>query len=227
VTGQGGESMKRKNQLSQTIQLHMKNQKSLYIFVTVLFMMGVIFGSVIVNTLDPTQKEGLLHYLGYFFQGLKQNSIADPQVAFQHSLGDHLKTVGLMWILGLSVIGIPLLLVFIFLKGLVIGFTVGFLVNQLSWEGMRFAFVSVVPQNLLIIPALIIVTVAGIDFSLALVRNRLIRHRGTIYPQFVSFSILITGMVIVLLVSSVFEAYISPLMMKGSIPTNITVSPWN
>jgi stage II sporulation protein M len=211
--------MKRKNHLGSTIGLHVKQQKSLYLFVTVLFMMGVIFGSLIVNALDPTQKEGLLHYLGYFFQGLKQDSIADSSIALQHSVGDHLKTIGLMWILGLSVIGIPLLLIFIFIKGLVIGFTVGFLVNQLSWQGLWFAFVSVVPQNLLIIPALIIVTVAGINFSKDLVRNRLIHHRGRIYPQFVSFCILVTGMAAILLLSSVFEAYLSPVIMKELIPT--------
>jgi len=210
--------LKRKSPLSHTIHRHVQNQKSLYLFVTVLFMMGVIFGSIIVNTLDPAQKEGLLHYLGHFFQGLKQESIAEPEVVFQHSLGDRLKTVGLMWILGLSVIGIPVLLIFIFLKGMVIGFTVGFLVNQLSWQGLWFAFVSVIPQNLFVIPALIIVTVSGIHFSTLLVKNRLIHHRGTIYPQFVSFSILVTGMALVLVFSSLFEAYLSPVMMKQAVP---------
>jgi stage II sporulation protein M len=212
-------NVKRKSQWSQTIQVHVQNQKSLFIFVTVLFMMGVIFGAVIVNTLDPEQKQGLINYLSYFFRGLEQNTIAEPEVTFQHSLGDHLKTVGLMWILGLSVIGIPVLLVFIFLKGLVIGFTVGFLVSQLSWKGLWFAFVSVVPQNLLVIPAIIIVSVAGINFSMLLVRNRLIHHRGTIYPQFVSFSILVTGMAAIMLLSSIFEAYISPHLMRQAIPT--------
>ncbi|TCS93474.1 stage II sporulation protein M [Hazenella coriacea] len=211
-------TFKRKNGWSYTFQNHMQNQKTIYLFITVLFMVGVVFGAVIVNTLDLEQKEGLLNYLGYFFSGLEQDSIADPEAAFQHAIGDHLKTVGLMWILGISVIGIPLLLIFIFLKGLVIGFTVGFLVSQLSWKGLWFAFVAVVPQNLLVIPVMIIVAVAGIDFSLSLVRNRIIHHRGSIYPQFVSFSILITGMAVVMLISSLFEAYISPSLMKGTLP---------
>lgn len=211
-------TFKRQNRWNQTIQNHMQNRKSLYLFITVLFMVGVVFGAVIVNTLDLEQKEGLLNYLGYFFSGLEQDSIADPGVAFQHAVGDHLKTVGLMWILGISVVGIPLLLIFIFLKGLVIGFTVGFLVNQLSWKGLWFAFVAVVPQNLLVIPVMIIVAVAGIDFSISLVRNRIIHHRGSIYPQFVSFSILITGMAVVMLISSLFEAYVSPILMKGTLP---------
>jgi stage II sporulation protein M len=211
--------MNRKRDWSQAIQVHMRSQKSLYIFVTVLFLMGVIFGAVIVNTLDLQQKEGLLTYLSHFFEGLHQDGIADPEVAFQHSLGDHLKTLGLLWILGLSVIGIPILLIFIFLKGLVIGFTVGFLVNQLSWKGLWFAFVSVVPQNLLVIPVFIIVAVSGMNFSILFVKNRLLHHRGTIYPQFVSFSLLVTCMGGMMLLSSLFEAYLSPYLMKEAIPT--------
>src|SRR5690606_39488271 len=164
---------KRKH-LGDTLRLHVKNQMSLYLFITVLFMMGVVFGAVVVNTLSPAQKEGLLEYLGYFFHGLEQNTIAEPKIAFQHSMGDHLKTLGLMWIPGLSIIGIPLMLLLIFFKGLVIGFTVGFLVSQLSWRGMWFAFLSVVHQYLMGLHAMLIIVASVIHLYLPLVRMPLI-----------------------------------------------------
>lgn len=107
----------RKMGIRQTLRLHVESQMSLYLFVGVLFMMGVIFGAIIVNTLSPVQKENLLGYLGHFFQGLDQKDAADPKIAFQHSLGGHFKTLGLMWILGISVIGIPFVFVLMFLKG--------------------------------------------------------------------------------------------------------------
>jgi stage II sporulation protein M len=208
----------KRKKLGDTLRLHVKNQMSLYLFITVLFMMGVVFGAVVVNTLSPVQKEGLLEYLGYFFRGLDQNTIAEPEIAFQHSMGDHLKNLGLMWMLGLSIIGIPLILILIFLKGLVIGFTVGFLVSQLSWRGLWFAFLSVVPQNLLVVPAMIIMAVSGIHFSLLLVRNRLISRRGTIYPEFLAYSGLVMAMAVVLVFASLFEAYLSPVLMRMAVP---------
>lgn len=45
--------------LGDTLRLHVKNQMSLYLFITVLFMMGVVFGAVVVNTLSPAQKESI------------------------------------------------------------------------------------------------------------------------------------------------------------------------
>lgn len=171
--------------------------------------------------LDLTQKAGLYHYVNSFFKVLGKNELADAQIVFQHKLGDHLKTIGLMWILGLSVMGIPFLLLFIFVKGLVIGFTVGFLVNQLSWSGLWFAFVAVVPQNLILIPALIIITVAGVHFSTHIVRNRIVYHKGTLFPQLISFSILVIVMTFLMILSTGVEAYISPHLMKIALPQTI------
>ncbi len=210
--------MRRKSLWSQTIHTHVENLKSLYVFVTVLFVVGVIFGGIVVEVLDIKLKEGLLNYLGHFFQGLKQDEIADPEVTFQHALGGHMKITGIMWILGISVIGIPILLISIFLKGLVIGFTVSFFVSQLSWSGLWFSFVSVVPHNLLVIPAYIIIAVSGIHFSIYLVKNRLIKHRGAIYPQFISYCLLVMCMAVFLLIAAGIEAYLSPIWMKKMIP---------
>ncbi|MCH5584252.1 stage II sporulation protein M [Shimazuella sp. AN120528] len=210
--------MKRKKHFVHMLAEHILAQKSIYLFVGVLFLVGVVFGAVIVNTLDANKKGELLQYLHYFFRGLAQDDIADPSVAFQHSIGDYLKMLALMWILGLSVIGIPIMLVYLFFKGLVTGFTIGFLINQLSWKGFWFAIAAVVPINIIVIPVLLVLSVAGIQFSITLVKNRFIHNRGPIYPQFVRYSLLATALTICLVLVAATEAYISPSLMKNVIP---------
>lgn len=206
-----------KRMWNQTIHHHMEENLSLYVFTTVLFIMGVVFGSLIVGALTVEQRQDLLGYLQHFFNGLNQGDIASPAVALKHTAAHHLKYVGLMWILGLSIIGAPLVFVLIFLKGLVIGFTVGFFVRELSWQGLGFIFLSIFPQNVIVVPAMIIVSVASISFSLLLLRNRFIQRRGTIYPQFMSYSFLVLLMACLLMLASVFEAYISPKFMQEAV----------
>lgn len=204
----------RQSKFGQTMQLHLKENLSLYLFIIVLFTMGVSFGAVIVNSLSLTQKQELSGYLGQFFQVMNEGVESNARMAFQHALGDHLKYIGFMWILGLSIIGLPVILVMVFLKGLVIGFTVGFLVNQWSWNGMILAGLSVLPQNLIAIPAIIIVGTAGISFSLRLIRSRFLRRGEPIYHHFLRYSLLIVFMGALLTVCSMFEAYVSPQLMK-------------
>ncbi len=207
--------MKRKHHFSRKFIEHVTEQKSLYLFVAILYLVGVVFGAIIVNMMDMSQKTELVQYLHYFFRGLVQDDIADASIAFQHSIGDYFKMLALMWILGLSVIGIPVMLIYLFFKGLVTGFTIGFLINQLSWKGLWFAVASVLPINIIVIPVLFILSVAGIQFSLTIIKNRFLQNRGPIYPQFVSYSLLASILSICLLIVAVLEAYISPLLMKG------------
>lgn len=211
--------MKRKNRFVYMLMEHIQTQKSIYLFVSVLFLVGVVFGSVIVNTLDVNKKGELMQYLHYFFQGLAHDDIADSSVAFQHSIGDYFKMLALMWILGLSVVGIPVMLIYLFFKGLVTGFTIGFLLSQLSWQGFWFATAAVVPINIIVIPVLLVLSVAGIQFSITLVRNRFIQSRGPIYPQFVRYSILATALTVCLVLVAATEAYISPSLMKNVLPS--------
>lgn len=213
---------------NEAIQHHMEEQLTLYVFTTVLFIMGVVFGSLIVGTLSVEQRQDLSGYLQHFFNSLEQGTLAEPAVALKHAVLHHLKYIALMWVLGLTIVGAPLVLVLIFLKGLVIGFTVGFFVRELAWQGLGFAFLSVFPQNLLIIPALIIVSVASIGFSLLLLRNRFIQRRGTIYPQFATYSFSVLVMACVLVFASFFEAYVSPkLMQMAAVQSGIfwTIAP--
>ena len=61
------------------------------------------------------------------------------------------------------------------MKGMVVGFTVGFLVNQMGWSGFLLSFVSVLPQNFIIIPVFIITTTLAVNISLKMVRRQFMK----------------------------------------------------
>jgi len=201
----------------QRLQLYVRENQSLYLFAIVLLTMGIIFGAILVNSLGITQKQELLSFLQYFFTNMDQNGIPDPRMHFQQALGHYVKTVAIMWILGLSIIGLPMILLLLFLKGIVVGFTVGFLVSQMGWNGVTFAFLGVLPQNMIVVPALIIVGVAGISFSLRLIKTRLFSRRDKILPYFASYSVLVGWMLLVLTVAAVFETFVTPVLMQYAI----------
>jgi stage II sporulation protein M len=202
------------SRIGQTIQAYTREHQSLYWFTIVLFTMGIIFGAVLVNSLPLSQKQELHSFLQYFFLNLGQQGIPDTRPHFQESFSHYAKTVGIMWVLGLSIIGLPMILLILFLKGVVVGFTVGFLVHQMQWQGVTFAMVGVLPQNLLVVPALFIVGVSGISFSLRLIKTRLLSKRDGIMPHFVGYTVLVLSMLAVLTIASLFETFVSPRLMQ-------------
>ncbi|HEX7064338.1 MAG TPA: stage II sporulation protein M [Bacillales bacterium] len=200
------------------VQAHIQDNSSVYTFTMVLLIMGVIFGAVIVNSLALSEKQDLFIYLKQFFGEVGDGNFASPEAMFSQSLTHYLKYIGFMWILGISIIGLPIILILLFLKGVVVGFTVGFLVNQMSWHGLMLAFVSVLPQNLILVPAFIIVSTASVSFSLKMIRQQFIRKNSTpILPQLFRYSLLVTVVCAVLALVSLFEAYVSPILIKAVI----------
>jgi stage II sporulation protein M len=203
---------------------YMKEHLTLYIFVSVLFIMGVIFGALLVNALSLEQRQDMTQYLGSFFHMIEQGSETSGSTYFQQAVAMHLKWILLIWVLGLSVIGLPLILVLDFLKGVMIGFTVGYLVGSLSWKGMLFALVSVAPQNLVIIPVIIIGSVSGISFSLYMIKNRFLQRSGSLSQPFMSYSFTTLSLIFMLFGVSLFEAFVTPVLMKWVTPMLLTLS---
>jgi stage II sporulation protein M len=211
----GGHKEMRRQPFQSSLTMHFREHSSIYLFTIVLFLMGVIFGAIVVNSLNFSQKEDLYFYLTRFFGQVSKGSFISAQEMFKQSYFHNIKYVGLMWVLGISIIGLPIILILLFLKGVVVGFTVGFLVNQMGWQGFLLSFVSVMPQNLIIIPAFIIMGVLSVSFSLKMVRNQFMKRAyEPIFPLIVRYTLVMVFISVSFLVAAFVEAYLSPVFMK-------------
>ncbi|TYR82519.1 stage II sporulation protein M [Priestia megaterium] len=205
----------RRKQLTVSYTKHFRENSSIYLFVIVLFLMGIIFGAIVVNSLTLGQKEDLYFYLNRFFGQMQSGEVANSTEMFQQSFFHNIKYLGLIWILGIAIIGLPVVLVLLFLKGMVIGFTVGFLVNQMGISGFALSFVSVMPQNVFLIPAFLILSTASVSFSLKLIRQQFFKGVNEhVSAAFFRYSGVMVAMLCLIACASTVEAYISPTLMK-------------
>ncbi|ASV69124.1 MULTISPECIES: stage II sporulation protein M [Cytobacillus] len=207
-----------KKMYQNVVANHFREHSSIYLFVIILFLMGVIFGAVVVNSLSLTQKEDLFQYLTQFFGHVSNEEMATPANIFEQSLLHNGKYIGVIWLLGISIIGLPLILVLLFMKGMVVGFTVGFLVSQLKWHGFLLSFVSILPQNMIIIPIFIITSTFAISFSMKMIRRLFMKKvNNPFMPLLGKYLISFLIAIIILAGASAIEAYISPVLMKSVI----------
>jgi stage II sporulation protein M len=197
---------------------YFREHSSIFLFVVILFLMGVIFGAIVVNSMSFTQKEDLFYYLSQFFGQISTGKTADNNDLFMQSFFHNSKFIGLIWILGVSIIGLPVILIILFIKGMVVGFTVGFLVSQMGFKGFMLAFVSILPQNLIIIPVFILMAAFSVIFSLRMIRRQFLKKIGEpIYPFFKRYIITLVAAFILISAASGIEAYLSPWLMESVI----------
>jgi stage II sporulation protein M len=194
---------------------YFREHSSIFLFIVVLFLMGVIFGAIVVNSMSITQKEDLFYYLSQFFGQVSDGKVSEDNDLFLQSFSHNSKFIGLMWILGISIIGLPVILILLFIKGMVVGFTVGFLVSQMGWHGFMLAFVSIMPQNLITIPVFILMAAFSVIFSLRMIKKQFMKkYAQPIMPFFKGYILTLIAAVILISVASGIEAYLSPLLMK-------------
>jgi stage II sporulation protein M len=208
----------KKKMYQNVAAIHFREHSSIYLFVIVLFFMGVIFGAIVVNSLSFTQKEDLFYYLSQFFGQVSTEEVASSNDLFKQSLLHNAKYIGLIWLLGISIIGLPVILIMLFIKGMVVGFTVGFLVNQMGWDGFLLSFVSILPQNLLIIPVFIIAATLAVAFSLKMIQKQFMKRMGDpMLPLFGRYVATFALALIFITAAAGVEAFISPPLMKSVI----------
>lgn len=186
-----------------------------YFFIILIFTIGVVVGAFAVKTLPDEQKTELISYLRIFFTGLSRGTEGIGNIS-SNMLSDviinNVKTIVLMWVLGFTIVGIPFVLFILFTRGFIIGFTVGFLINEYIMKGLLFALVSVLPHNFFAVPAILITGVSATSFSTMLVRHKI--HGKKLLYESLGYSALCFIMLLAMLVAALIEVYISPVFMK-------------
>ena len=89
-------------------ELSKKNSILLVIFI--IFLIGLIFGSIYITILDDIEKTKILKEVNNFFISIDKLEFADKLSIFKNTLISNLLYFVFMWLLGLSVIGIPVIL---------------------------------------------------------------------------------------------------------------------
>ncbi|MEC9488077.1 MAG: stage II sporulation protein M [Halanaerobium sp.] len=185
------------------------------LFLTVIFIVGVFFGSLAIKSLGYQAREELVAYLSNFFQGIEgQGLFSMDTTSLVETLSYNLKTLLLLWLLGLSIIGMPLIPIIIFMKGFVIGFTVGFLVEELVMKGVVFALASVVPHNLILIPGFLLAGIFSLSFSFTVVKSLFMKRPINFLPGLFNFTAITMGLGLLLIAGGFIEAYVTPFFME-------------
>lgn len=199
----------------QNIRSHLKGSIVAYFFMILIFMIGIVVGALAVRTLPDEQKNELIHYLHIFFTGLTQGAESMDVNGNLISLAmlNNTKTILLMWVLGFTIVGIPFVLFILFTRGFIIGFTVGFLVNEYVMRGLLFALASVLPHNFFAVPAVLVMGVSATRFSLMLVQRKTY-SKINLWYEAVHYSMFCLLIVMIMLLAALVEIYISPVFMK-------------
>ncbi|MFL0196908.1 stage II sporulation protein M [Clostridium sp. WILCCON 0269] len=202
------------NRASNLINSHIKNNFWLYIISLLCFFTGIVIGIYSVRYMGGFEKSDLLSYLKDFTKTVNSGSINYKSI-FLETLKNNVPMILAVWFLGLTMIGIPVILIIDIIKGFTIGFTMSFVISGMGVQGMWFSLLGVLPQNIIYIPCIIFSSVLAMEFSLMLFRDRArVQWKSHILVRFTSYSMSFLLICVVMLIGFFMETYLTPNMIK-------------
>ncbi len=179
------------------------------------FLVGVIFGALAVRSLATSDMAEMVHYLDIHAPMLTSPPKGTEGLMLRRALLGHAKSLALIWVLGISVVGVLGVGLILFLRGFVTGFVVSFLAAQMGARGVVIAAASHFPQSLLEVPALLLAGMAATGFARQVFRAWRERRRlQNFYPALAAYTAILLGAGAMLAVASGVEAYLTPGLVK-------------
>lgn len=147
-------------------RIYLQNRRRTLALVVIIMVVGAIAGVGAALTLPEDEVSSLQRLLDSFYHSAGHVPGASPAGLFRQGLQyDLLRTIGLLYLAGLSLVGAPLILLMVFLRGFALGFAAALLVTPFSPRGLILGAAALLPQNLLFVPALVVAAVACLHFS--------------------------------------------------------------
>ncbi len=190
-----------------------KKNKKILVFITILLIVGLICGSLFITIINSSDKKLVLETVSNYFNKIKTTKI-DYLYSFGTSVTSNLLYVLFIWLLGISVIGLPIILFLLFIKSFILGFSISSIICQYKLGGVALSLSYVFPHHILNIITITFVTMYALKVSLSLVK--LITSKKQINLKLIIRRYIGVLIITVLLciISSVIETFVTPHFIK-------------
>lgn len=202
------------NKVSGLINRHIKNNFWLYVISLLCLFTGIVLGIYSVRYMGEFEKSDLVNYLKNFTTTIDSGSVNYKSILFQ-TLKNNIPVILAVWFLGLTMIGIPIILIIDIIKGFTIGFSISFIISEMGIKGIWISLLGVLPQNIIYIPCIILSSVFAMEFSLMIFKDRSkVQWKSHILVSITSYSISFLIVAMIMCIGFFMEAYLTPNMIK-------------
>jgi len=193
-----------------------KFDKHLMIFLIILLLVAIIAGGVFVTILNQDDKTLIINHLDLFLNNLENNK-TDYLFVLKNNLITNISYLLIIWLLGISVIGLPIIVVMYFSKIFMLGFTLGSIILSYGYKGILFSLLYVFPAQIIILLISLLLVMYAMSFSFKLIYV-IFKRKSMDFKNIMNryFKILLFCLIITILFS-LYDTYIMPILIKSII----------
>ena len=188
-------------------------QKKIYIFLIIVMLIGLILGIIYAVILNKSDHAIVTTSLDSFFTSIKNNDI-DYKSALINSLVGNISFVTFIFLLGISIIGIPLIIFSLASSAFIFGFSLSSIIYTYHFNGILKAITYLFPHQMITLLMSLFLGFYALYFGIKLFKYLFrgidINVRSSIKRY---LQVYITVLLIFILCSFI-EVFLSPALIK-------------
>lgn len=151
---------------------HIRAHLVFYLLVTILFFAALVFGAIGGGSYLPERIfSDLETTVDRLMTGLAAMEL-DSQLETAQAFSSNFRFLLLAFLCGITVLGFPCALFLAIYRGYLLGATMALMIAKYGWSGFGWFFGAIFPQNILLVPMVILASAWSADFSLSVLLGR-------------------------------------------------------
>ena len=185
--------------------------KKINYFIFSVLMLGIISGCIFLTILSEADKELVTSQISDFTTLVSGNDV-DMMGTFYNSLITNVIFAVMLFVLGMTIVGLICNIFIIYIKGFVLGFSLASIIYTLGFKGILVSFLYVFPTQLLNILVILLLGIYSVMFSFNLIRQ--IRTGKGSGRYLKKYSVIFAFCLIIGMIASGSEAFLLPNLMR-------------
>lgn len=196
---------KRKIEIFSIIKEDVLNNIKSYFIIFIIFIVGIFLGVMFIN--QTKEKGEIEKYINTYVDETKALRNGNYFNELQKDVKNNIALVFILWFAGTTIIGIPIVFGMIMFRGFCLGYTIASCVYVFGRiKGLIFILLTIFLQNIIFIPALMILGVSAIKLYKSIIKDR---RKENIKLSIVKHTVLSTIILVALIVSSIVKIEVS------------------
>lgn len=195
-------------EVKKIIYRHVKINFKDYLILSIIFIIGVIIGTMLINNSDQSSKNEINGYINSLVTVLKNESFEiDKLQLTKQTICNNLKLALIIWACGTTIIGIPLIYIIMLYKGVSIGYTISAMMITLgNFKGFIFSILALLLQNIIVIPIILMLNVSSIKLYRVLIKKD---KTASIKQELIRHTIFCIILIIPIILASIISSIVS------------------
>ncbi len=185
--------------------------KKVLIFLIIISIIGIITGSIFITVLNENDKNTIYESLNTFLA--EYGHLNNKFSLFNNLVLNNMYTL-LIWILGISIIGLPIVILIIFFKSFLISFTISSFIMKYKTKGIILGIIYNIPHLIINLLVYLYLGVYSIKFSLNIIDMLFNKRNIDMKKTFSRYSVVLLFSFIMIILTSLYETYLMPIILK-------------